>query len=340
MPEGKRAGIGLREVARAAGVSTATVSNTLNRPHLVAEATQARVRAAIDLLTFVPNQGAASLRSGSSRLLGLVVPDITNPFYAEIARGVTDAADSVRYAVVLCNSQDDPARENRHVELLAQHRAAGALVVPIGADRSRLERLRRLGSHLVLVDRVVPEHIGCSTSIDDVSGGQLATQHLLSGSTAPVLALVNGPSNIPQCANRRTGMSWAMKAAGIESELSEFVVAEMTLGAGVSVGQRIAELPSRPTGIFCTNDQLAAGVIRGLLQHGVDVPGDIAVVGYGNLTIADQGPIPLTTVEQPMYELGQVAVAKLLAEVADLDGTHRHSSTVFVPSMVIRQSAP
>jgi LacI family transcriptional regulator len=203
-----------------------------------------------------------------------------------------------------------------------------------------LERLRRLGSHLVLVDRVVPEHIGCSTSIDDVSGGQLATQHLVSGSTAPVLALVNGPSNIPQCANRRTGMSWAMKAAGIESELSEFVVAEMTLGAGVSVGQQIAELPSRPTGIFCTNDQLAAGVIRGLLQHGVDVPGDIAVVGYGNLTIADQGPIPLTTVEQPMYELGQVAVAKLLAEVADLDGTHRHSSTVFVPSMVIRQSAP
>jgi LacI family transcriptional regulator len=203
-----------------------------------------------------------------------------------------------------------------------------------------LERLRRLGSHLVLVDRVIPEHIGCSTSIDDVLGGQLATQHLLSRSTAPALALVNGPTNIPQCANRRIGMTRAMDAAAIDSELTEFVVTEMTTAAGVSVGQRIAELPRRPTGIFCTNDLMAAGVIRGLLQHGVDVPRDIAVVGYGDLAIADQGPIPLTTVEQPMYELGQVAVAKLLAEVADLDKNHRHSSTVFVPSLVIRQSAP
>jgi LacI family transcriptional regulator len=203
-----------------------------------------------------------------------------------------------------------------------------------------LERLRRLGSHLILVDRVIPEHIGCSTSIDDVLGGLLATLHLLSRSTAPVLALVNGPSSIPQCADRRTGMRRAMKAAAIESELTEYVVAEMTVGAGVGVGQRIAELPRRPTGIFCTNDQMATGVIRGLLQYGVHVPDDIAVVGYGDLAIADQGPIPLTTVGQHMYELGQVAVAKLLSEVADDDKNHRHSSTVFVPSMVIRQSAP
>lgn len=330
----------LGEVAQAAGVSIATVSNTINRPNLVAEATQVRVRAAIERLNFVPNQSASSLRSGTSRLLGLVVPDITNPFYAEIARGVTNAADEAGYAVLLCNSQDDSEREKRHLEMLAQHRAAGALVVPLGADRSRLERLRTLGVHLVLIDRVAPEHLGCSASVDDVRGGQLATQHLLSSCTPPMLALVNGPRDIPQCAGRRTGMLRALASASLECEPTEFVVNEMTIRAGQTVGEQIATLSVRPTGIFCTNDLLAAGVIRALLEHAVKIPTDIAVVGYGDLAIADQGPVPLTTVEQPMDDLGRTGVTKLLTEVDDSDGSHRHSSTVFQPSLVIRASAP
>lgn len=128
-------------------------------------------------LDFVPNEAAASLCRGANRLLGLVVPDITNPFYAAIAAGVTSEADQRGYGVVLCNSQDDPAHELKQLQMLGQLRTAGALVVPVTADYSRLNRLRELGVRLLLIDRSAALREGCSVSIDDVLGGHLAVQH-------------------------------------------------------------------------------------------------------------------------------------------------------------------
>lgn len=342
MAASRRRGVNLIEVAREAGVSPATVSNTLNRPEIVSPRTRTKVLDAIQRLDFVPNHAAATLRRGHNRLFGLVVPDITNPFYAEIARGISDAADEAGYAVVLCDSQDDPDRERRQLETLGEHRAAGAVAVPLTADETRLERLRSLGAHLVLIDRLADPVQGCSVIVDDRRGGEIATAHLLATTAdrSRPIALVNGPHDIPQCNQRRLGAVDALRTHDLDpADLVEFQLTEMTTAAGEEFGRRLARSGPLPRGIFCINDQLAIGVIRGLAAAGVTVPDDVPVVGYGDLAIAPDAAVPLTTVVQPKYAIGRTAVERLLAELTEGD-QHRHDTTVFPPSLVVRASAP
>lgn len=337
--------IGFAAVARLAGVSTATVSNTLNRPEIVAPATRERVLTAIAALDFVPNRAAATLRQGTNRLIGLVIPDIVNPFYAAITRGVTEAAAEHGYTVALCVSHDDPDLELRHFEMLAEHRAAGALVAPLTADASRLDQLRRVGAHLVLMDRTAPTDAGCAVAIDDRAGGRLAVRHLLA-TRGERLVLVNGELTIPQCADRRAGARTAFEDRGLDPDsLEEVTVEEMTIDAGQAIGRRLADSATSPVsvapaGVFCTNDQLAVGVVRGLTERGLRVPEDVAVVGYGDLALASESLVQLTTVEQPKDELGRAAVEILLAELAADPADHEHTNRMLDPRLVVRESAP
>lgn len=332
----KARAVGLVDVARLAKVSTATVSNALNRPEIVAQDTRERVLAASAQLGFIPSSAARSLRHGTSRIVGLVVPDITNPFYAAIADGVATAADAADYSVALCVTGDDPLRELRQVRLLTQQRAAGALVVPRSAPAERLNGLRDVGTHIVLVDRQFKQDVGCSVAIDDTYGGRLAAEHLIRGG-ARRLAMVNGPLSIEQCRDRLEGARAALREGGIaEESLVQYTVAQMTIESGERVAADLLRV--RPEAVFCTNDQLATGVIRGLLAGGVNVPQDIAVVGYGDLSLATDGLLTLTTVAQPKEALGRAAVGRLIAEAADV--AHLHTTTTFQPSLVVRASAP
>lgn len=333
-----RRDLGLAAVARRAGVSTATVSNVLNRPQVVAEATRARVQRAIDELDFVPNRAAATLRQGYNRLLGLVIPDIANPFYAAIVDAVVDAADQHRYAVALCASHDDLEREQRHLAVLAEQRAAGALVVSLSGESSRLDQLRMVGTRLIVVDRPADTAQYCSVSVDDVHGGRLAVDHLLSlGGEGEGVTLVNGPTGIPQCASRRAGALEALVDAGYtESDLVEYEVQAMSVEEGVAIGRRIAD-EGAPRRIYCTNDQLATGVIRGLAAAGLRTPEDAAVIGYGDLSLESPERALLTTVSQPKRELGEVAVALLLDELLDGEG-HEHVARVLQPELIVRRS--
>ena len=165
----------IQDVAAAAGVSVSTVSNVLNRPERVTERTAERVRVAVAALDYVPHPGAAGLRTGHSSAIGLVLPDVTNSFYARIARGAADAAYDHGYSLVLCHSGDAPEREQGYFSMLP--RAAGrrcAVVVPLSADPGRLARLRERGIPLVLADRAMPDREGCSASVDDIAGGRIA----------------------------------------------------------------------------------------------------------------------------------------------------------------------
>lgn len=327
--------LGFAAVARLAGVSPGTVSNALNRPEKVAEATRARIMAAIEELDFVPNRAASALRLGNSRLIGLVVPEIANPFYAAIASAVTEEAAERGYTIALCVSHDDPARELASFNMLAEQRAAGVLVVTLSADQQRLRRLRMVGARLVLIDRVADSAEGCSVAVDDVTGGRIAVEHLVDSGCRDILVL-NGELNIPQCLDRSAGAHSAADASGVP--LREINVEHMTVEAGVEVGRDLAADP--PTGVFCTNDLLAVGVIRSLTDAGLRVPEDVAVVGYGDLEIAEIGRVPLTTVEQPKEQVGRAAVEALAAELAAKPDEHEHVSAVFPPRLVIRRSAP
>jgi LacI family transcriptional regulator len=169
----------IREVAAHAGVSVGTVSNVLNRPDIVAEPTRSRVRAAIKQLGFIRNESARQLRAGRSRTIGLVVLDVANPFFTDVARGVEDEARESGLAVIMCNSDDQQAKEMHYLELLEEHRVQGILITPVSADDERLALLQQRGTPVVLVDSRSPARGQCSVSVDDVLGGELAAQLLL-----------------------------------------------------------------------------------------------------------------------------------------------------------------
>lgn len=329
--------LGLAAVAQLAGVSIATVSNTINRPAMVTARTRSKVEAAIRELDFVPNQAAAALRTGFNRLLGLVIPDVVNPFYAAIVDAVSDAADRNDYSLALCVSHDDPARELRQLATLAQQRAAGALVVPLTADSSRLSLLRKVGSRLVLVDRRADPDESCSVAVDDRFGGILAVRHLLER-PGHGISLVNGLSSIPQCEDRRSGALQAIAEQGLDpAALVEFETPEMTIESGVAIGGRIAA-SGAPRRVFCTNDQLAIGVIRGLESAGVHVPADAVVVGYGDLDLANEGSLPLTTVGQPKASMAESAVTLILDELQQ-GSAHHHEARLLEPHLLVRESS-
>ena len=165
----------IREVAKRAGVSLGTVSNVLNQPEIVAEETRRRVQLVIEEIGFVRNGSARQLRAGNSRHIGLVVLDVANPFFTEVARGVEDAASEAGYVVVLCNSDDSLEKENHYLHALEEQRAHGILITPVQSDASYLQQLRQRGITVVLLDR--PSRIKdlCSVAVDDIRGGELAT---------------------------------------------------------------------------------------------------------------------------------------------------------------------
>ncbi|WP_428957298.1 LacI family DNA-binding transcriptional regulator [Streptomyces sp. cg35] len=333
----------IQEVAAAAGVSVATVSNVLNRPERVTAATTERVMAAVAALDYVPHSGASNLRSGRGSAVGLVLPDVVNSFYARIAAGAADAAYERGYALTLCHSGDDAERERGYFDMLADQRAVGAVVVPLGADRTRLARLRRRGLPLVTADRADPDGDGCSVSVDDVQGGAEAVEHLIAGrpatsTDAMSIVVVNGDPDIQQCADRATG---AEIAAGRHPsvELTHIAVDEMTVAAGRAAAHTLVTGPRLPDAVFCANDFLAAGLVRGLVVKGVRVPEDVRVVGFGDLDVAAFSTVPLSTVRQPVEELGRTAVELLLDEV-ESGGGHQHLARILTPTMVVRESAP
>jgi LacI family transcriptional regulator len=330
---------GMKDVAARAGVSVGTVSNVLNRPHLVSENTRTRVQAAIVELGFVRNETARQLRAGSSRTIAYVVMDAANPFFNDVARGVEDTARPAGIAVYLCNSNQDAEREREYLERLLEQRVQGVLITPIDPSSERLAALPGRGTPVVLVDCQAPDSTWCSVAVDDELGGELAVRHLLESGHERI-AFVGGPMSVQQVRDRRRGALRALSAAGRSA--SDLVVLETTalqVGEGRRAGERLAGLPDaeRPTGAFCANDLLALGVLQAMTRLGRSVPADLAVVGYDDIEFAEAAAVPLTSVRQPRELLGRTA-ARLLFEEAAGEVGHVHQQVRFRPELVVRSS--
>jgi LacI family transcriptional regulator len=331
--------VSIREVAAHAGVSVATVSNVLNRPEIVARPTRDRVNASIRELGFVRNESARQLRAGRSRTIGLVVLDVANPFFTDLARGVEDEANKAGLAVILCNSDDQERKEKRYLELLEEHRVQGVLITPVVNAGSRLTRLQRRGTPVVLVDSRSPSRGQCSVAVDDVLGGDLAVSHLLSAGHEDI-AYACGPQTIRQVADRLEGAGRALERAGRPATALHVIEAgSLNVAAGQQAGAEIAALPAvaRPTAVFCANDLIALGVLQEMTRNRIRVPEDIAIVGYDDIDFAAAAAVPLTSVRQPRQQLGRTAARMLLTEAAS-DDAHQHRQVIFEPELIIRQS--
>ncbi len=326
----------IREVAVRAGVSVGTVSNVLNRPELVAEPTRERVYAAIAELGFVRNDSARQLRVGRSRTLGLVVLDVANPFFTDVARGVEDTANQHGLAVILCNTDEDPIKEASHLDLLAEMRVQGVLINPIDTD-GRIAALRDRGIPVVLFDRRGDPAVECSVAVDDVLGGRLAATHLIESGHRSI-QFVGGPLTLRQVQERYEGVS-AVASAHDDVELTVLTTPALNVVAGRAAGDRLAAAgrDALPSAVFCANDLLALGVLQALTHAGLRVPDDVAIVGYDDIDFAAAAAVPLSSVRQPRQQLGRTAAELLLAETTETD--HEHRQVVFEPELIVRESS-
>ncbi|HEX5858203.1 MAG TPA: LacI family DNA-binding transcriptional regulator [Microbacterium sp.] len=333
--------VSVRDVAAAASVSVGTVSNVLNRPAKVAPGTVERVMQAIEQLGFVRNDAARQLRAGRSRSIGLIVLDVRNPFFTDIARGAEDRAAEDGMTVLLGNSDEDPVREGSYLDLFQEQRVNGVLITPVTEDIPRLERLRAGGTPVVLVDRQTDDDNFCSVAVDDVEGGHLAGAHLTAIGRRR-LAFVGGPPSIRQVSDRLEGARRAVAAApGVALEVLEMTA--LTVLEGRRAGEAIAARPpaERPDGIFAANDLLAVGLLQALVMSSdLRVPEDIALIGYDDIDFAAATVVPLSSVRQPAALIGYTAVDLLLRELGlakDGDGAHERS-VLFRPELVVRES--
>ncbi|WP_410876325.1 LacI family DNA-binding transcriptional regulator [Nocardia sp. A7] len=326
----------MREVAVAASVSVGTVSNVLNSPDKVAPATVERVLVAIERLGFVRNDAARQLKAGRSRCVGLVVLDIGNPFFSDVARAAQERAAEHDLVVLLGSSDDDPHRERLYLETFDEQRVFGLMISPSGNDQDRLAALRHRGVPVVLVDRDGHGTPFSSVAVDDVAGGELAVRHLCAIGRRRI-AVVGGPASLSQIADRRTG---ALRAAELYpgATLALVDTAAPTVLAGRDAGERIVALPAgqRPDAVFCVNDLLAIGVLQALALHGVAVPDDIALVGYDDIDFARSAIVPLTSVRQPRAEIGAAAIDLLISAAAGEKGAPEH--ICYRPHLVERAS--
>lgn len=286
-------------------------------------------------LSFVPNGAARQLAVGQSREIGLVLLDLENPFFLEVARGVQDVASANGRVLMLFNSSASLEREAQALLSLQEHRVSGALVSPVAGRHANILALRESGTHVVVLDRSTPESEGCSVAVDDYQGGLDATRHLLAqGHRA--LAFIGGPQHIRQ---HRARLRGARAAADEQTSpvTLEVLRTEMSVAGGENAARTLLSASTRPTGVFCANDVIAFGVERVILQAGLSVPGDIAIVGYDDVPIAAHASVPITTVSQPMYEMGQRAAELLLSEIDD--PSHIHHKVTYTPTLVTRESA-
>ena len=338
-PRSGAGSVGVKDVAQRAGVSLGTVSNVLNRPEVVNPVTRKRVLAAIEELGFVRNEAARQLRAGRSRVIGVIVLDVANPFFTDLAAGVEAAATDVGLQVVLCNSAADAEREARYLSMLEEQRAFGILITPVDPQSTQLSRIRGRGTSVVLADRATKRAL-CSVSVDDEAGGEMAVTHLLDRGHHR-LGFVGGPLSVGQVIDRLTGArrAAAAKRPGRAATLSVIETPGLTIAAGREAGERVAKLApgKRPTAIFCANDLLALGLLQELTRHEIRVPDDVALIGYDDIDFAAASTVPLTSIRQPRAELGRAAAELLIDEVQNTE-THRHRQVVFRPELVIRDS--
>jgi DNA-binding LacI/PurR family transcriptional regulator len=302
----------------------------------VAEDTRARVRTAIEELGFVRNESARRLRQGHSRTLGVVVEDVANPYFTDVAKGAEAAMNADGFDAVLCTSDGLAGKEQRCLDFLEEQRVSGVLITPVELRPDRIARLRASGMAVVLLDRRDTTADACSARVDHAAGGEIAVRHLL-GLGHKELALVTSEAEPEPCRERRTGAERVLRRAG-DASMVALYQPTLTATAGQHAAHRLLDLMPAPSAVFCANDLLAIGVVNELTRLGVKVPAEMAVIGYDDIELAATAAVPLTTVRQPRHALGWAAAEMAIAETTDGPG-HDHRHMVLAPDLVIRESA-
>ncbi len=300
------------DVAKAAGVSIATVSHVLNDTRFVSEETRTKVLAAIQQLNYRPNSLARAMVRQETRTIGLIVPDNTNPFFAEMARGIENHGFAAGYSVLLCNSDRSAAKELAYLDMLISKRVDGVIYMTSDTVKEHLQPLQEQNIPVVTFDR---QYDNTDTILlDNFQGGYDATEHLI-GLGHTRIACISGPDSGTRSNDRVLGYQAALTDAGLPIDLTLILPSDWTFQSGHEQAQTLLDMAAPPTAIFACNDTIAIGAIAAVLECGLTVPGDLSIVGYDNITLSAFSVPPLTTMATPMLSIGQRLCQLLLDRI-------------------------
>jgi LacI family transcriptional regulator len=325
----------IRDVAARAGVSVTTVSHTLNATRFVSDAARAKVLEAAHALGYVPSEIARGLKHNTTRTLGMLVPNNSNPYFAEIIRGVEHHCYGAGYSLLLCNSNDDAQRQTDHLRVLAERRVDGIVLVASGDDADIVACCKDLRLPLVLVDREIDAIAADLIEVDHAAGGELATAHLLAQGHARVACIV-GPADLRPSQQREAGWRRALAAAGVTPRADELARGDFGPQGGATAMRQLLASAQPPGAVFVCNDMMAIGALHAAHEAGVDVPRQLSVVGFDDIELAAYTSPPLTTVAQPKEAIGTGAAGLLLERLRDGRTTPRRE--ILQPQLHLRAS--
>jgi LacI family transcriptional regulator len=327
----------ISDVAKEAGVSTMTVSRVLNGRGEISQETRERVQQIIDRLGYRPSSLARNLKTQRTHTIGLVVPDITNPFFPELVRGAEERASEEGFAVMLCNTIRSPDRERKALELLEDKRVDGLISCSPGLSDEVLLPLLKQHEAVVVFDRVVDKGIGGSVRVDDVYGGISATNHLLKIGRRS-LGLLAGPKYYSGSERRRYGFRAALELQGMHSNPGLEIECEPDEEGGYQGAIQLLQRYPKIDGIFCFNDLVALGALGAFSELGIRVPEQLAVIGFDDLRLASLTTPQLSTLYVDKLELGRSMVRMLLNRIKG--EIPSEDECIIRPQLIVRQSAP
>jgi LacI family transcriptional regulator len=326
----------ISDVARRAKVTTATVSNVITQRVPVSDKTRARVLQAIEELGYRPNLVARSLAQGKTMTFALVVPTISNPFFAEVVEEIERVADQHDYQLLLSMTHNSLEEGKRHLERMASRWVDGFIVMGMAADISDVLALKKGGKEVVL-SVWNQDPLTSSLPIVDIDfrlAGELATQHLLECGHRRIAAIVEEPVQL----TRRKGFEFALAEVGLTAPPEYIRQGDSSFESGYRCTLELLDLPEPPTAIFAGNDWMALGAIEAIVSRGLSVPHDLAVVGVDDISQAAHTHPPLTTIRIPKREMARVATELLLRHIQGIDIPEEPLKILICPHLMIRQS--
>ena len=327
----------IKDVARLAGVTPAVVSRVSNNDMTLSirEETRLNVLRAIKELHYKPNAVARSLRTHSMNAIGMLITDINNPFYAQIIKGVQTAANEANYFTILCDTNDDPEAEKKYIEILHSHFVDGIILSSSYIEDNVVDMIESLGIKYVMVNRGTTNSSAPYVKTDEIGGMLKAIDHLLELGHKKI-AYISGPLYAESAIRRMTGYRKALREADLPYNPSYVIETEFNEQSGYEACKEILNNKDLPTAICCCNDLMAIGAMRAIQEAKLSVPNDISVVGCNNIWVTSFLATPLTTINNPLYEMGKKAFEILLGVI---NGEDNINYQVILPAdLVIRKS--
>ena len=325
----------IKDVAALAGVSYTTVSHVINKSRPVSDKVRGDVEAAIRTLNYVPSAVARSLKQRVTSTIGLLVSNSTNPFFAELARGIEDTCYRAGYCVILCNSDDNSERQQTYLRVLLEKRIDGLIICSAGDDLGLAEHVRDAQVPIIIVDRAVKGVTADLVQIDHFKGGYIATRHLLDLRHKSI-GCIAGPSFAAVSAERLDGYRKALSEAGAPWRAEWVVEGDFTAESGYKAARKLLKRPEI-TAIFASNDLMGIGLLRFATEHGIRVPAQLSVIGFDGIGLTKYFYPSLTTVGQSIHRQGEIAASTLIERMRK-GGEGRVRRILVNPELWIRES--